>query len=81
MTGYHYTFHKQLDKLLYEYGLSAEDILLQLHREVIDMDLDDRAKLEIIDRIGEANFRVTEGANERLQLEALLAELALLAKR
>ncbi len=72
---------KQLDKLLYEYGLSAEDILLQLHREVIEMGLDDRAKLEIIDRIGEANFRVTEGANERLQLEALLAELALLAKK
>ncbi len=72
---------KQLDKLLYEYGLSAEDILLQLHREVIEMDMDDRAKLEIIDRIGEANFRVTEGANERLQLEALLAELALLAKK
>ncbi len=72
---------KQLDKLLYEYGLSAEDILMQLHREVVDMDLDDKVKLEVIDKIGEVNFRVTEGANERLQLEALLAELALLTKK
>ena len=72
---------KQLNKLLYEYGLSAEDILLQLHREVIGMNIDDRAKLEIIERIGEANFRVTEGSNERLQLESLLAEMALLKKK
>lgn len=70
---------KKLDILLYEYGLSAEDILMQLHKEVVNMSIDDRSKLEIIDRIGEVNFRVTEGANERLQLEALLAELGLLA--
>ncbi len=72
---------KQLDKLLYEYGLSAEDVLIQVHREVLDMNMDDHAKLEIIDKIGEVNFRVTEGANERLQLEALLAGLSLIKKK
>ncbi len=72
---------KQLDKLLYEYGLSAEDVLMQVHRELLDMKMDDKEKLGVIDKIGETNFRVTEGANERLQLEALLAELALIAKR
>ncbi len=72
---------KQLDKLLYEHGLSAEDILLQLHKEVMNIGVDDRTKLEIIDKVGEVDFRITEGANERLQLESLLAELVLMTKK
>jgi replication factor C small subunit len=31
----------------------------------------------LLDRIGEADYRIAEGANERLQLEALLAAVAL----
>jgi replication factor C small subunit len=30
-----------------------------------------------MERIGEADYRITEGANEQVQLEALLAALAL----
>jgi replication factor C small subunit len=30
-----------------------------------------------MERIGEADYRITVGADERLQLEALLADLAL----
>jgi replication factor C small subunit len=30
-----------------------------------------------MERLGEADYRITEGANERIQLEALLASLAL----
>lgn len=73
---------KLLDKLLYEYALSAEDILLQVYRAVVDSDkIDDHTKVKLIDRIGEASFRVTEGANERIQLEAFIAQLALIKKR
>lgn len=71
---------KQLDALLYEYGMSGEDVILQIYREVIKLDLDGKKKVEIIDRIGEYNFRMTEGANERIQLEALLAYLVLVGK-
>jgi replication factor C small subunit len=63
-----------------EYGLSGEDILLQIYREVISRKIPDENKVKIIDRIGEYNFRMVEGANERLQLEALLAYIAMLAK-
>jgi replication factor C small subunit len=30
-----------------------------------------------MERIGEADYRITEGANEQVQLEALLASLSL----
>ncbi|MFH1055334.1 MAG: replication factor C small subunit [Candidatus Altiarchaeota archaeon] len=67
-----------LDKLMLNVGLSGEDILLQMNREAMNLDADDKVKVRIIDLVGEANFTLVEGANERIQLEALLARLALL---
>jgi replication factor C small subunit len=67
-----------LDKLLMNYGLSGEDILLQMNKEVMNLDTDDKTKVRIIDLVGEANFTLVEGANERIQLEALLARVAVL---
>lgn len=65
-----------LDKLMMSHGLSGEDILLQMNREVMNLDgVDDRTKVKIIDLVGEANFTLVEGANERIQLEALLARV------
>ncbi len=66
-----------LDTLMYEHGMSGEDVILQLYREMLAMDekeLPSKRKIELIDTIGEYNFRLVEGANERLQLEALLAQ-------
>ena len=60
------------------HGMSAEDILMQCYREVQNIGIDERTKLSIIKEIGECNFRVVEGANERIQLEAMLAGIALL---
>jgi replication factor C small subunit len=62
-----------LDKLLITYGLSGEDIVRQIHRAVFDLSIPDKAKVELVDRIGEIEFRLVEGSNERIQLEALLA--------
>jgi replication factor C small subunit len=67
-----------LDRLMLVGGLSGEDILLQMNREAMSLQADDRTKVRIIDLVGEANFTLVEGANERIQLEALLARLALL---
>ncbi len=73
---------KALDSLLYDYALSAEDVLLQVHREVTNSDdFDSKQKVVLVDRIGEASFRVTEGANERIQLEAFLAQLVLMGEQ
>ncbi|MFD1586678.1 replication factor C small subunit [Halorientalis brevis] len=66
-----------LDELLTDEGIAGGDVIDQLHRSVWEFDLDDRAAVKLLDRIGEADYRITEGANERIQLEALLASLAL----
>jgi replication factor C small subunit len=39
-----------------------------------EKEIDSKTKIELIDIIGEYNFRVVEGANERIQLEALIAQ-------
>jgi replication factor C small subunit len=66
-----------LDDLLTEQGLAGGDVIDQLHRAVWDFDLGDEAAVRLLDRVGEADYRIAEGANERLQLEALLAAVAL----
>jgi replication factor C small subunit len=67
----------RLDQLITEEGIAGGDIIDQLHRSVWEFELDDQAAVRLLDRIGEADYRITEGANERIQLEALLASLAL----
>jgi replication factor C small subunit len=67
----------RLDVLLTEKGIAGGDVIDQLHRSVWEFDLGDEAAVRLLDRIGEADYRITEGANERIQLEALLASLAL----
>ena len=65
---------KKLHKLMVEYGMSGEDVLLQMYRTVDTLSVTEREKVAIVDKIGEYNFRLVEGANETLQIEALLAQ-------
>ncbi|WP_224448080.1 replication factor C small subunit [Haloprofundus salilacus] len=67
----------KLDYLLTDVGMAGGDIIDQLHRSVWEFGLDDRAAVRLMERIGETDYRITEGANEQVQLEALLASLAL----
>lgn len=69
---------KQLSDLLLKYGLSGEDILRQMHREIFNLDIPDKKKVEFVDRLGEHDFRLVEGSNEKIQLESLLAHFALM---
>lgn len=63
----------KLDELLIAYGLSGNDIIDQIYSSMFTLGLDEDVLVALIDRIGEADFRLTEGANERIQVEALLA--------
>jgi len=67
----------QLDHLITEEGIAGGDVIDQLHRSAWEFDIDEEAAVQLLDRIGETDYRITEGANERIQLEALLASLAL----
>ncbi len=66
-----------LDELLIEYGLSGEDIARQVHRAIFDLNLPDEQKVRLVDKLGEIEFRMIEGSNERIQLENLLASFVL----
>jgi len=65
---------EHLEKIMVSYGVSGEDVLVQVYRVVSEMQIPEKAKVKLIDRIGEYNFRLVEGADERIQLEALLAQ-------
>jgi len=71
---------KHLDTLLLEQGLSGEDVVGQIYRAMFEIDITDKLMVELIDVIGEIDFRLTEGSNERIQLECLLAHFALSGK-
>jgi replication factor C small subunit len=67
----------RLDNLLVEYGLSGEDVIRQIHRSVFDLTIPDPVKVQLVDKVGEIEFRMVEGANERIQIESLLAHFVL----
>ncbi|MFB6104020.1 MAG: replication factor C small subunit [Halobacteriaceae archaeon] len=73
------TARATLDELLTDQGLAGGDIIDQLHRSVWEFDISDQDAVYLMDRVGEADYRIAEGANERVQLEALLAAVALRA--
>lgn len=62
-----------LDDLLIKYGLSGSDIIDQIYASMFSLGLNEDVLVALVDRIGEADFRLTEGSNERIQVEALLA--------
>ena len=69
---------EQLLKLIFERGLSGEDVIREIHNQIFLTDISDEKKLMIIEKLGEYEFRLTEGSNPQIQLEALLANLAMI---
>lgn len=65
---------KRLYNLLIDQGLSGEDIIKSIHKEVLDSDIPDKDKLRLIEKIGEFEFRLNQGGSEDIQLLALLAQ-------
>ncbi len=72
---------EKLDRLMVDYGMSGEDIVSQLFREIVSSSMDEKLKVVLIDRLGEVDFRLTEGAHDRIQLDAYLAFLATIGKK
>lgn len=74
-------FFKARDKLIALKtlnGLSGLEVLKEIYKQLIDMDIDPKVKVKFVDRIATVEFRLVEGSDEDLQLEALLAMMHLL---
>ena len=71
---------ERLDTLQITYGLAGEDVLRQMHRTVRDLEVPDTIKVQMIEKLAEADFRLSEGANSRIQIEAVIANFAVLGR-
>ncbi len=74
-------FLKAREKLvdtMFSYGLSGEDIIKQLQKEIWKLEIEENKKIELIEYCGEIEFRLTEGSNELIQLDALIAKICLI---
>ncbi|MEM5811178.1 MAG: replication factor C small subunit [Candidatus Aenigmatarchaeota archaeon] len=67
---------KILEELIIKRGLSGSDLISEIHRQIISLNLSDDAKVVLLEKCGEIDYRISEGANELIQLTSLLASVA-----
>lgn len=67
-----------LDKLMQEFGLSGSNLIRQMHREVYNSEISEDNKIDIIKILAETEYRLSQGASEKIQLNSLLAKIVLL---
>ncbi len=70
---------KLLDVML-KHGLSGEEIVKQIQETIWNLSISDQAKMQLIEKCGEIEFRMVEGSDEFVQIEALLASFVLAKK-
>ncbi len=69
----------RLYAILTDRGASGDEILRAIHSylpDISDAVLPARDKVRVVEFLGEVDFRLAQGASDRIQLEALLAHLA-----
>ncbi|MBN1432517.1 MAG: replication factor C small subunit [Methanomicrobiaceae archaeon] len=72
--------HK-LNELIIGRGIAPGELLNQCYRALVaNGDIDRQLKVEMISHLGDADFRISEGANPNVQMEALLARCILSAQ-
>ncbi len=64
---------EKLLEVMLKHGLSGLDIVKQIQSEIWNLKISDERKIELVDKCGEIEFRMVEGSDEFLQLEALIA--------
>ncbi len=67
----------QLLELMLNNSLAGLDVIKQIQKEIINLAVGNREKMMLIDKCGEIEFRMTEGSDEFVQLEALLSQFVL----
>ncbi len=67
---------KLLDAMLKQ-GLSGQDIVKSIQKEIWNLPIEPEIKVKITEKTGEAEFRIVEGSDPFIQLQALLASFVL----
>ncbi|NHI83225.1 MAG: replication factor C small subunit [Candidatus Thorarchaeota archaeon] len=66
-----------LKSLLYEQGISPLDLIRQIHREILRLEISQERRMTLLEKSAETEFRIAEGASGEVQLAALLAYVGL----
>jgi replication factor C small subunit len=72
---------KKLQDMLLRQGLAGEDIIREIHRQIYSLNISEEAKVQLIEKTGEFEYRISEGGNDLIQIEALLANFLLFSKK
>ncbi len=75
MDGSFIEARKKLREMIMKYGVSGSDIVRQIHIELFRLDIPENWKVKLAVIVGEVDFHLVEGADEEVQLSALLASL------
>jgi replication factor C small subunit len=59
-------------------GLSGLEILKEIYKQLINMDMEPQKKIKLIDKLATTEFRLVEGSDEEIQIECLLTTLSLI---
>jgi len=70
---------KLLDVMLKE-SISGTDVIKSIQKEIWNLQIEDELKVRLTEKTGEIEFRLVEGSDEFIQLEALLASFVLAGK-
>jgi replication factor C small subunit len=66
---------EKLFKLTLEQGVGSDYLLKQIYQQVFKLELSEDEKLRVIKLLAEYEFRIVEGSNPTIQMEAFLAAL------
>lgn len=66
----------KLSDLMVDRGLAGEDVIKAIHREIFGLDISEQAKLNLVRKLGDFEFRISEGGSPDIQLESFLAQLS-----
>jgi len=72
---------KMLQDMILKKGLSGEDIIKTIHRQIYSLNIPEEMKIQLIEKTGEYEYRLSEGSSELIQLEALLTQFLLFGKK
>ena len=68
---------EKLLNIMLKESISGSDVLKSIQKEIWNLTIDPEIKVRLTERVGDIEFRVSEGADEFIQLEALLASFVM----
>ena len=70
---------RKLDMIFNKYGLSDSNIVRQCNQEIFNLDIEEKWKEDLLKRLAEVEVRLSQGATEEIQLNAMLATISMMS--